>query len=155
MAEAWRLVREKYAATAFSGEGAARAGGRWNSRGTRMVYASSTRALAALETLVHLNPPVFFRYVFFPLRFEDALVERLPASRLPAGWRESPPSPAVQAVGDRWVAEGRSAVLEVPCVLVPGESNFLLNPAHPDFAKIVIGGREEFSFDRRLLREKA
>lgn len=65
MPEAWRIVKEKHAASAFSGEGAAKTGGRWNSRGVPVVYASATKALAALETLVHLNPPVPFQYKSF------------------------------------------------------------------------------------------
>jgi len=67
MPEAWRIVKAKHAATAFSGEGAAKTGGRWNSRGVPVVYASSTKSLAALETLVHLNPPMPFKYVVFRL----------------------------------------------------------------------------------------
>jgi len=60
MPEAWRILKEKHAATAFSGEGAAKTGGRWNSRGVPVIYTSSTQSLATLESLVHLNPPVIF-----------------------------------------------------------------------------------------------
>ena len=67
MLRAWRIVKAKHAATAFSGEGAVLTGGRWNSRGVRVVYASSTLSLAVLESLVHLNPPVVFKYVAFRL----------------------------------------------------------------------------------------
>ena len=85
MPEAWRIVKAKHAATAFSGEGAAKTGGRWNSRGVPVVYASSTKSLAALETLVHLNPPVPFKYVAFRLQFDAALVENVPLNRLHQG----------------------------------------------------------------------
>ena len=61
MRRAWRMVKEKHAATASDGEGAWLFGGRWNSRGTRGVYTSATLSLAALESLVHLNPPVAFK----------------------------------------------------------------------------------------------
>src|SRR5258705_349554 len=74
MPEAWRIVKAKHAATAFSGEGAARTGGRWNSRGVPVVYTSSTKSLAALESLVHLNPPVLFKYVAIRIQFDDALI---------------------------------------------------------------------------------
>ncbi len=151
MRQAWRIVKEKYAATAFSGEGAARGGGRWNSRGTWMVYTSGTLSLAALETLVHLNPPVHFKYVTFRIGFDEALVERMTAASLPAGWREEPVPPLSKEMGDLWVKQGRSAVLELPSVIIPGESNYLLNPAHPDFKKITLGKPELFSFDPRLL----
>lgn len=149
MKQAWRIVKEKHAATAFSGEGARLHGGRWNSPGTSVVYASGSKALAALESLVHLNPPVIFQYVAIPIQFDDALAERVVA--LPADWTEEPAPPATKHIGDRWVKEARSAVLEVPSVIIPGEPNYLLNPAHPDFKRIAIGKPESFSFDPRLL----
>jgi len=151
MPEAWRIVKAKHAATAFSGEGAAKTGGRWNSRGVPVVYASSTKSLAALETLVHLNPPVPFKYVAFRLQFDAALVEDVPLNRLPADWRVEPPPPSTKAIGDAWAREVRSAVLALPSVIVPGELNYLLNPAHPAFKKISIGKPERFAFDPRLL----
>lgn len=67
----WRIVREKYAATAFDGEGAYRYGGRWNSQGRRVVYTSATLSLAALEMLVHLQPPVVFRFAAIPVEFDE------------------------------------------------------------------------------------
>lgn len=147
--QAWRIVKEKHAATAFSGEGARLFGGRWNSPGVSLVYTSSTQALAALESLVHLNPPVLFKYVAIPLEFDSALVERPPA--LPATWAEQPAPPSTQALGDQWARESRSAVLQLPSVIIPLESNYLLNPAHPDFRKIVIGKPVPFAFDPRLV----
>ena len=149
MKQAWRMVKEKHAATAFLGEGAWLYGGRWNSAGTRVVYTSGSQALAALESLVHLNPPVIFKYLAIPIEFDDPLVEKVAA--LPADWTEEPPPPATKAIGDLWVKEARSAVLELPSVIILGEPNYLLNPAHPDFQKIIIGKPQPFSFDPRLL----
>ena len=150
MGQAWRIVKEKHAAAAFTGEGAAKTGGRWNSRGVFLVYTSSTRSLATLETLVHLNPPVLFKYIAFPVRFEDALVEIFPATNLPADWRSEPPPPVTKAIGDIWVKAARSAVLALPSVIT-GDTNYLLNPAHPDFKKVNIGQPAPFVFDPRLL----
>jgi RES domain-containing protein len=151
MTRAWRIVREDHGSTAFDGEGAWRFGGRWNSRGTRTVYTSATLSLAALETLVHLNPPVAFKYVAIPIEFDEALVETLPLSALPSDWTEEPPSRATQDLGDRWIRESRSVVLEVPSVLIPGESNYLINPGHPEFRSVSIGPAEAFPFNPRLL----
>jgi len=94
MAEAWRIVKEKHAATAFSGEGAARAGGRWNSRGVAVIYTSSILSLAALETLVHLNPPVLFKYAVIRIRFDEELIETVHPKDLPPDWRGEPPPPS-------------------------------------------------------------
>ena len=149
--QVWRIVKEKHAATAFSGERAYLYGGRWNSPGVRMVYTSLTKSLAALESLVHLTPPVLFKYVLIPVEFDEALVEKSPLLALPANWSDEPPSPAVQTIGDQWVKEARSAVLALPSVIIPGETNFLLNPLHPDFGRIKVGVSEPFAFDPRLL----
>ena len=151
MPEGWRIAKAKHAATAFSGEGAARTGGRWNSRGMPVIYASSTKSLAVLETLVHLNPLVSFRYVIFRLRFDDGLIAKVPLNRLPANWRAEPPPPSTKAIGDAWVREARSPVLALPSAIIPGEINYLLNPAHPAFKRISIGKPERYIFDPRLL----
>lgn len=151
MKVAWRIVKEKHARTALDGEGAWRYGGRWNSRGIRVVYASATRSLAALESLVHLTPPIIFKYVAISVEFDEALLETTPDSALPADWTEEPPPPSTKGLGDRWVSEARSAVLEVPSVIVATESNYLLNPSHPDFGKIRVGKPQPFAFDPRLL----
>ena len=151
MTEAWRILKAKHAATAFSGEGAAMTGGRWNSRGVPVVYTSGSKALAALESLVHLNPPVLFRYVAFRLKFDDTLVELFPAKALPADWQTEPPAASTKVIGDAWVREARSAVLALPSAIISGEANYLINPAHPRFRSISIGKAEPFAFDPRLL----
>ncbi|MCW5559672.1 MAG: RES family NAD+ phosphorylase, partial [Verrucomicrobiae bacterium] len=136
MIQAWRMVKPRHVATAFSGEGAAKYGGRWNLPGIPVVYASGSRALAILELRVHLNPPVPLRHVIFPIQFEESLLERLSLAALPSDWISQPPAPSTQQLGSVWAASGRSAVIEVPSVLVPGEPNYLLNPVHPDFQRI-------------------
>lgn len=151
MRQAFRIVREAYAATAFTDEGAALTGGRWNSPGSRVVYTSASASLAALETLVHLNPAMRFKYLIFPIEFDEALVEKLPPASLPAGWRDEPPPPATKRLGDAWVKQARTAVLELPSVIIPGESNYLINTSHPDFKNIIMGKPRTFSFDNRLL----
>ncbi len=104
----------------------------------------------SLESLVHLNPPVTFKYVAFSLKFDRAFVEVFPIKNLPAGWRAEPAPAFTQAIGDRWVKSARSPMLALPSVIT-GETNYLLNPSHPDFKKITIGKPEPFTFDPRLL----
>lgn len=148
---AWRIAKAKYADVAFTGEGAARVGGRWSSTGRRVVYTSESLALAALELLVHINPPVHLDWVAVRCEFDESLVERIDPTELPADWRKHPPTRPTQAIGDEWIRSGRSAVLAVPSAIVPRETNFLLNPAHPDFARISVEKAEPFIYDSRLL----
>ena len=152
MAQAWRIVKASRVADAFSGEGARLFGGRWNSRGTAVVYASEHLATAALELIVHLRPLVpRLPLVAISVEIPDALIERVPNEQLPAEWRLSPAGPATWKLGDAWVRESRSAVLALPSVIVPEEINFLLNPAHPDIHRVVVGKANPFAFDPRLL----
>lgn len=151
MPTAWRIVKTRRAADAFDGEGARKFGGRWNSPGTPMIYTASSQSLAALEMLVHLkSSQILDSYSVFPVTFDEGLVEVVDHGRLPSEWRRAPVPAAVQAIGDEWVEQGRSAVLRVPSVVVPAEWNYLLNPAHADFAAITLGLAAPFEFDPRL-----
>ena len=69
---------------------------------------------------------------------------------LPADWRSVPAPLSLQEIGDEWVDSMRSCVLEVPSVVVPHESNFILNPGHPDFASLEIGDAISLEIDSRI-----
>jgi RES domain-containing protein len=152
MPTAWRIVKTRFAAQVFDGEGARLYGGRWHSVGVRMVYTAGSVSLAVLEILVNLeNTDVLPAYSLCAVNFDDGLVTTLDRSRLPSNWRDSPSPPELLAIGDAWIASGKSAVLEVPSAVVESESNYLINPAHPDFAALVIESPRPFSLDPRLL----
>ena len=151
MQSAWRIVKEKYGPTAFDGEGAFQYGGRWNSRGRRIVYTSATQSLAALEMLVHLVPPFTFRYLAFRVEIDEKLIERLDPKQLSGDWKAEPAGPASTSIGDEWLRKARTPVLAVPSVIIPSESNYLLNPLHRDYVKLAISAPEPFAFDPRLL----
>ena len=153
--QAWRITQQKHARAAFSGEGARLYGGRWNSPGVAMVYAAQSQSLAVLEVLVHLDAPGLLRkYVFLEATFDESMVIELGRASLPKNWQMDPVPKSVQAVGDKWAASGESAVLRVPGVLVPDESNYLLNPRHPDFAKLTVSRPHAFRFDARSAKSR-
>lgn len=152
---AWRLVSPKWAASAFDGEGARLAGGRWNSRGTPLVYLSSSLALAALELLVHIDYERALRnHYAIPVAFDEALVRRLETEQLPENWTAVAAIPVTQALGDAWAKSGTSAILAVPSAVVPRELNYLLNPKHPDASRVNIGEPEMFLYAPRVLKER-
>jgi RES domain-containing protein len=152
MPTGWRIVKTKYATQAFDGEGARLYGGRWNSPGVRMVYTSESLALAALEMLTHLGKSdLLASYSHCAAHFDDSLITSLDRSLLPANWRSYPAPPELQVLGDAWAAAATSAVLEVPSVLIETESNYLINPLHPDFGSVTIDSAEPFTFDTRLM----
>jgi RES domain-containing protein len=148
---AWRIVLAKRATSAFSGEGARLNGGRWNNKGTAMVYTAGSISLASMEILVNLPSPMLLaRFVRIPVEFDEALVNEV--RDLPSGWQRRPAGPKTKTIGDRWAAERRSAVLKVPSVVIPEEFNYLLNPSHPDWDKIHLKAPAIYHFDPRLTR---
>lgn len=150
MPEAWRLSKSKYLSSAWDGEGARKFGGRWNSVGVAVVYTSATLSLTLVETLVHLRVGVLPAFSAIPIGFDEALVITLGPDDLPLNWKDHPPPPETQAIGDRWVRDGKSPVLRVPSVVVPHEFNYVLDPRHPEFRRITIGAAIPFPFDSRI-----
>ena len=134
----WRICRAVHAAEAFSGEGARRFGGRWNSRGVPMAYASTSLALAAIELFVHLEPN---------LAPDDLMAIRI--SDLPPEWRSGEPT---RGIGDEWIGSRSSLALRVPSAPIPREWNILINPLHPRMAGMTIDAPEPFVFDERMFR---
>jgi len=135
----------------ISGEGAFLYGGRWNSKGIRVVYLGSSLAQSAMELLVHLGrADILNVYRQVSVSFDESLVEHIDIGDLPKDWAEPAMAPSVQATGDAWVDAQSSVVLQVPSVAVMGEYNYLLNPAHPDFTKLKYGEVLPFRYDSRL-----
>ena len=150
-ARAYRICQQRVARGAFSGDGAAKYGGRWNSKGRRAVYLGDSLALAALEILVHTTEHEDLArvpYVFFVVEYDERLVAELP--RLPAKWKDAVDLAPAQKAGDDWLDAGKSCLLRVPSAIIPQQYNFLANPNHPDFAKLKIGKAQRFDFDARL-----
>ena len=140
----------------LSGEGARLHGGRWNHRGTAVIYTAETRSLATVELLVHVALP------FVPTDLKIATIEipdeappeEVDLSLLPPNWRAFPPPPELADLGTSWVRSGRSLLLRVPSAVVAHDYNILLNPAHPHMARVVVAEVEDLSLDRRLARPK-
>jgi RES domain-containing protein len=151
---AWRVDNKKWEAQSFSGLGASLEGGRWNSAGVPVVYASKHLAMAAQEKFIHLPRPLprSSLYLRFRIRFGRLAITRLNVPDLPSDWRAEPLPESTQRIGDAWVASARTAILSIPSVLYPEELNYVLNPAHPDYPRIEVAAAEPFTFDPRMAR---
>lgn len=149
----WRLCKAKHAGTPLSGEGARLHGGRWNHVGTPMVYTSASLSLAILESLVHLEagdlPPDYVSIAFdLP---DDLPKTTLSPQDLPVGWDLIPGPKTLKDLGTAWAQAGREAILLVPTAITPDEWNVLLNPLHPEMARVTAHPPAPFAFDPRLL----
>lgn len=154
--QVYRIQKSKYTTRAaiLSGEGAARTGGRWNKRGTPLIYTSATPELALLEVLVHLEgtpvedlPP--FSLVI--LEIPDDTWRVLSISDLPNNWTDLPAPISLTNITQPWLASLSHLVLKIPSVVMPLSSNFLLNPRHSAIEKVGIIEIIPFTFDNRLM----
>ncbi len=151
MPQAWRLVHHKYVHSAFSGEGARLAGGRWNSEGNAVVYTAGSLSLALLEIIVHLEFKEALKlYKAIPVEIPEALLQSIDPSKLLDGWSASPPQSSTQFIGNCWAEGLASAALKVPSAIIPNEFNYLLNPAHPGFERIKRGAPIDLPVDPRV-----
>jgi len=136
----------------LTGAGARLYGGRWNRRGTALVYTSETRSLATVEFLVHVSLP----YVPTDLNMatiqipDDERLDELDPSGLPSNWRSFPAPPELAELGTSWPRSNQSLALRVPSAVVEHEFNVLINPTHPSMERVDILWVEIYTLDRRL-----
>lgn len=152
----WRICARRHVAQAFSGHGARAFGGRWNHRGVAIVYTAGTLSLGALELFVNLDPDETpDDLVSIAATVPDSVrLLHVHEGELAADWRQYPAPAVLQDIGGAWAASGATAVLAVPSAIIPQEANYLLNPAHGDFARIEIATPEPFRFDPRMWRKR-
>jgi RES domain-containing protein len=147
----FRLSKSKFASD-LSGKGAEKSGGRWNSKGTAMVYTSASRALCTTEIAVHTplgNLPLDYKLISIEIPDEIAIQE-FAQKDLPNNWKSIPHSHTTQLWGDKFIADSLYLVLKAPSAVVQDEFNFLINPNHAESHKIIIKTIEPFNFDERL-----
>jgi RES domain-containing protein len=142
----WRISRHRD----LKGAGGLKAPGRWHERGLPVVYLAESPAGALLETCVHTSandvPP---RYTLLAIEVEEGVgTEDFDASTLPSNWIQQ--VAVTRQIGSAWLQAGRSALLRVPSALVPATFNVLLNPLHPNAARLRIQSAVRYPFDPRI-----
>ena len=150
MLTVWRITTARFVTSAFTGEGARLYGGRWNPKGYPIVYTAESRSLALLEMLVQ-DDPLRANYVLVPAHIpKDLSITTIQTQELPEDWRNFSTRDTLQTIGKDWLTSMRSAILSVPSAVLPAERNYLMNPIHPDFQKIIFGSAESLQTDMRL-----
>ena len=157
----WRIATDTptYTADDLCGLGAKATGGRWNRAGLPVVYCADSISLAAMETLIHLgaNGLPLNRYLV-SVEIPEAIWRRrliLPLQTAPVGWDALPTGKASLDYGDAWLTSLASALLVVPSIVVPEESNILINPQHPEASRLAATKRRKWRYDERLLNHDA
>lgn len=154
MTSVYRILRRRYSTKPLEGEGAYRFGGRWSSPGTRLAYTSQHLSLAILEYFVHIESGDAPKdLVVITAEVPDGVARvRVHAKQLPRNWRQFPAPPDLARFGDEFVRNRRAAILLVPSVLAPAESNWLINPGHPEFSRIRLHPPAPFRYDSRFFK---
>lgn len=146
--EVFRICLKKYTASLNASGNPAR----WNSKGKFVIYSAQSRSLACLENLVHrkglgLSVPFSIVTIHVP---NSTSIEEINIPSLPTDWHLFRNYHLCQSIGEKWINGGTSCVLKVPSSIINEESNYLINPLHPEFASIKLAGKKEFVFDERL-----
>jgi RES domain-containing protein len=151
----YRVLRKKYVRSPFDGEGAYRYGGRWSSPGVRLSYTSEHQSLALLEYFVHLDkddPPADLVLAIADVP-DDLARDRVEIGQLPPNWCDPAAPPELARFGDEFVERREHCLLVVPSALAPHDYNWLLNPEHPEFKRIVSWQPEPLAYDSRMFAE--
>ena len=149
--KAYRIAKQKYIKD-LSGTGSKKYGGRWNQKGTSVLYTSENISLAVLETLVHVeidNLPTDLKLLILNIP-DSVTIKGLEVKNLPTNWRDYPAPDKLADIGSKWVDSSKNLILQVPSVVIPGEKNLLINPSHSEFKKVKIDEIVDFQFDDRF-----
>ena len=150
MTRLYRCTRDIYKYD-LTGQGAYLYGGRWNNKGTRLVYTASNASLAMLELLVHIRPVLpSVEYVMITLECTSDSVFELKPEDLPANWFQNPAPGTCRLLGDRFIIKNEFLLFKLPSSVIRQEHNYLINPHHKDFEKVKIISIEPIQFDTRL-----
>ena len=148
----YRLAKTARAAD-LTGEGAKRAGGRWNYVGVPVIYTAENGALAILEVLQYADISDIHSFSVLTIYIPDnVVIQKVLLNTLPTGWNQYPHLSATREIGQQWIDKGEALLLQVPSAVYPDETNWLINPQHSDAKYIQIVSTKPFLFSDRLFK---
>jgi RES domain-containing protein len=147
----FRIVGKKHSDD-LTGTGAAMYGGRWNKKGTPVLYAGESKEIALLETIVHIPSMIVPKLDIVTLDIPDDSITIITVDMLPLNWKSYPAPTILSEIGEQWVNEAKSIALKVPSCIIHSASNIILNCRHSDYSKVKLIEKRNFEFDSRLIR---
>lgn len=145
----YRITGEKHAGD-LSGTGAAIYGGRWNKKGTAVLYTGENKEIALLETIVHVPPMLVPDLVILTLDIPDNSIIEIELSKLPGNWGSYPAPTILSEIAEEWVQKEKAVALKVPSCIIHTSHNFILNCNYPDYHQVKLLDQMNFHFDTRL-----
>jgi RES domain-containing protein len=147
----YRITGRKYA-NDLTGRGAAMFGGRWNKKGSPVLYTGENKEIALLETLVHTPSLLIPELDILTLDIPDNSITAIEITDLPKNWAVYPAPVILSEIGERWVREYKTIALKVPSCIIYSAHNYILNCRHPEYSKIRLIDQKKFKFDTRLMK---
>ena len=145
----YRITGKKYAKN-INGLGAALYGGRWNKKGTSVLYTGESKEIALLETIVHTPPMLVPDLDILTIEIPDDSIAEIKIADLPKNWRDYPAPSILAEIGESWIKQNKTIALKVPSCIIYSACNYILNCQHSDYTKIKIVDHKNFHFDARL-----
>ncbi len=125
--------------------------GRWNIKGTPVLYTGQNKEIALLENIVHIPPMMIPQLDILTIEVPDESITQLDIKDLPVNWHQFPAPAILSELGQKWVEEGITIGLKVPSCIIQSSYNIILNCSHKDYyTKVKIVDQRKFHFDSRL-----
>jgi len=147
----YRITARKHSSD-ISGTGAAIYPGRWNKKGTPVLYAGESKEIALLETIVHSPPMLIPEMDLLTIEIPDGSITTIEIPDLPRNWSKYPAPVILAEIGGRWAMEGNTIALKVPSCIISSSNNYILNCNHQEYQKVKILDHSPFYFDPRLIK---
>ena len=145
----YRIIGNKYAGD-ISGTGSAMYGGRWNKKGSPVLYTGENKEIALLETVVHTPPMLVPNLDILSLEIPDDSITEIEIDQLPRNWTDYPAPTILSEIAEKWIQEGKTIALKVPSCVIHSTYIYILNCRHLEYSKVKIISRKNFHFDSRL-----
>ena len=145
----YRITGTKYAKD-INGTGAAIHGGRWNKKGTPVLYTGESKEIALLETMIHTPPMLVPDLDILTIEIPDDSITEILISDLPPNWMDYPAPTLLSEIAENWVVDGETIALKVPSCIIHSASNYILNCRHSEYNKVKLVNHKSFHFDPRL-----
>ena len=149
----YRITGKKHAGD-LTGTGAAMHGGRWNKKGSPVLYTGVNKEIALLETIVHTPPMLVPKLDILTLEIPDNSITEIKIDQLPKNWKVYPAPIILSEITENWIEENKTISLKVPSCIIHSSHIYILNCRHPEYSKVKLLERKNFKFDSRLTQQK-
>ncbi len=147
----YRITGKRHAQD-ITGTGAAMHGGRWNKKGSPVLYTGENKEIALLETIVHTPPMLVPSLEILTLEIPDGSITEISIAELPKNWSNYPAPSILAEIAENWIQENKTIALKVPSCIIQSTHIYILNCRHPKYNQVKLIDHQNFNFDSRLTK---